>query len=45
MRRKNRKYELNNFAVYKGFTFDTYGPRHGYIGLLTEDKKLVKKWI
>ena len=38
------KYEQDSFAVYKGFTFDTYCPRHGYIGLLTEDEKLAKKF-
>ena len=38
------KYEQDIFAVYKGFTFDTYCPRHGYIGLLTEDEKLAKKF-
>ena len=44
MRRKSRKYDQDDFAVYKGFTFDTYCPRRGYIGLLTEDEKLAKKF-
>ena len=38
------KYDQDIFAVYRGFTFDTYCPRHGYIGLLTEDEKLAKKF-
>lgn len=37
------KYELNCFAVYEGFTFDTYYIRSGYIGLVTENEELAKK--
>ena len=38
------KYEQDSFAVYKGITFNTYYTCNGYIGLLTEDKKLAKKF-
>ncbi len=38
------KYEPNSFAVYKRNIFCTYGNGNGYIGLLTEDKKLAKKF-
>ena len=38
------KYEHDSFAVYKGITFNTYYTCNGYIGLLTEDKKLAKKF-
>ncbi len=38
------KYEPNSFAVYNGNIFCTYGNGNGYIGLLTEDEKLAKKF-
>ena len=38
------KYDQDDFAVYKGTTFYTYYTCSGYIGLLTEDEKLAKKF-
>jgi hypothetical protein len=38
------KYDQDDFAVYKGITFYTYYTCSGYIGLLTEDEKLAKKF-
>lgn len=38
------KYDQDDFAVYKGITFCTFYKGNGYIGLLTEDKKLAKKF-
>ena len=38
------KYDQDDFAVYKGITFNTYYTCSGYIGLLSEDKKLAKKF-
>ena len=38
------KYEQDNFAVYKGNTFCTCGNGNGYIGLVTENEELAKKF-
>lgn len=38
------KYAQNDFAVFKGITFCTYHNGNGYIGLLTEDEKVAKKY-
>lgn len=38
------KYQQCSFAIFNGITFCTFYKGNGYIGLLTEDEKLAKKF-